>query len=157
MRRFIIEIFVFTLISMLCFSLFGRDWQDEQHVWDEEKGEWVVKNKAHGRVVDNGNENMEGKKFVPPSEEWARFLPKNVRYGKRPATEWEISKAKHKLWVKEILTARAMQEAEQRRQLIAYRRATGWYAARRNAGLQHGRQAYNLHMSNVYRGYRNGY
>ena len=158
MWRFILEVIVFSLISMLCFSAFGQNWQDEEHVWDEEKQEWVVKNKAHGRVVNNGNEKIEGEKFVPPSEEWARFLPANVRRGKRPPTEWEISKAKHKLWVKEIMTARAMQEAEQRRQLLAYRRATGWYDARRNAGLRHGRQSYNLYMSTIYRGYyRNGY
>ena len=158
MWRFILEVIVFSLISMLCFSAFGQNWQDEEHVWDEEKQEWVVKNKAHGRVVNNGNEKIEGEKFVPPSEEWARFLPANVRRGKRPPTEWEVSEAKRKLWFKEIRTARAMQEAEQRRQLLAWRRATGWYDARRNAGLRHGRQSYNLYMSTIYRGYyRNGY
>jgi len=33
--------------------------------------------------------------------------------------------------------------------LIAHRRATGWYAARRNAGLQQGRSAFNMHMQTL--------
>jgi len=57
MRRFILEVFIFTMISMLCFSVFGQNWQDEDHVWDEEKQEWVVKNKAHGRVVNVEDDN----------------------------------------------------------------------------------------------------
>jgi len=146
MLRFII----FTVISTICFSVYGQNWQDEQHVWDEEKQEWVVKNEAHGRVVDNGppqKEVDEGARFAPPAEEWSRFLPLNVRNGKRQATNWEISEAQRKLWAKQVMRQRAVAKAEQRRQLIAYRRATGWYAARRNAGLQYGASAYNYHMS----------
>ena len=138
-------------ISTSCLPVYGQNWQDEEHVWDEDKQEWVVKNKAHGRVEAQPQKKTRERPYdhVP----WGKYLSWNVRFGKREPTQREIERAKHKLWVKEVMTARAMQEAEQRKQLLAYRRATGWYAARRNAGLQQGRQAYNLHMSNVYRYY----
>ena len=46
MRQFIVEIIIFTILSMICFSIYGDDWRDEEHVWNEEKKEWViVKNK----------------------------------------------------------------------------------------------------------------
>jgi hypothetical protein len=158
MRRFILEIFIFTLISMLCFSVYGQNWQDEEHVWSEEKGRFEVHNRAHGRVANapvKAERNDVGK-FEPPSEEWSRYLPWTVRYGKREATSWEIREAQRKLWAKGILTQRAMARGEQRRQLIAYRKVSGWYAARRGAGLQHGAGAYNHHMS-FYNGGGYGY
>ena len=143
---------------MLCFSVFGQDWQDEQHVWDEDKGKWVVKNEAHGRVADAPvkAERNDAGRFEPPSEEWSRYLSSNVRRGHRQATDWEIREAQRKLWAKGIMTQRAMARGEQRRQLIAYRKASGWYASRRNAGLQHGAGAYNHHMS-FYNGGGYGY
>ena len=131
-------------------TAYGQNWQDEQHVWNEEKGKWEVTNKAHGRVADapvRRAERNDAGKFEPPSEEWSRYLPRNVRKGNRPATDWEIREAQRKLWAKGVMTQRAMARAEQRRQLIADRRASGWYAARRDAGLQHGAGAYNHHMS----------
>jgi hypothetical protein len=134
MRRFILEIFIFTLISMFCFSVFGQNWQDENMVWDEEKGEWVVTNRAHGRV--NVEEEAGEKVKIPrirPYEHlaWGRYLPKNVRYGKREPSEWEISEAKRKLWVKKKLTERAQKKKAERENLLAARRASGWYDYRR--------------------------
>ena len=41
MRRFILEIVIFTLVSMLCFSVFADDWEDTQYVWDKDKGRMV--------------------------------------------------------------------------------------------------------------------
>jgi len=153
MRRFTIEVIIFTLISMLCFSAFGQNWQDEEHVWDEEKQEWVVKNKAGGRVTNTppekgSQDNVRTRPFE--GEPWERYLPRNVKYGKREPTQRELSEAQRKLWVKQVRTQRAMQEAEQRRQLMAHRRATGWYDARRNAGLQQGAGAYNMHMQTLH-------
>ena len=132
MRTFILEIVIFTLISMLCFSVYGQGWQDEDHVWNEEKGEWEIHNKARVPAANvRKEEGWEMGKFPVYTEEWARYLPSSVRLGKRAATSWEISEAQRRLWVKQILTQRAMAKSEQRRQLIAYRKATGWYAARR--------------------------
>ena len=163
MRGFILEIVIFTLISMFCLNLFGQNWQDEQHVWNEETGEWEVNNKAHGRVND-APESVQAIRTRPYDDvPWGRYLPKNVRYGKRPPTSWELSEAQRKLWAKEIRTVRAMQESERRRQLIAHRKATGWYAARRSGGYNPG---YNtmlmMHMQSVNNyvnggGYRRGY
>jgi len=128
MRRFILGVIIFTLMSMFCFSVFGKDWRDEEHIWNEEKGRFEVHNKAHGRIVEEKRREV---KFQPPTEEWARYLPSSVRYGKREATEREIERAQEKLWIKEMITVRAMKKAEDRRQLIQYRKASGWYAARR--------------------------
>lgn len=154
MRRFTIGFVIFTV---LCSTVFGQNWQDENMVWDEEKQEWVVSNRAHGRVNADEGEGEGAKVRIRPYDhlEWGRYLPVNVRYGKREPTEWELSEAKRKLWVKKVLTQRAMKEAEERKKLLAYRRATGWYGARYNAGIQHGGKAYNLHMNSIraYRGY----
>jgi hypothetical protein len=62
MYRFVVEIIVFTLITMFCLSVFGQNWQDEEHVWDEEKQEWVVKNKAHGRVTNGEGDSKPARK-----------------------------------------------------------------------------------------------
>ena len=114
---------------MFCFSVLGQDWRDEDMVWDEDKGEWVVQNKVV--VPAPHNENAGNHDMVPQyTEEWARYLPRTVRYGKRAATNWEISEAKRKLWAKEMITVRAMQRSEQRRQIVAHRKATGWHSKR---------------------------
>jgi len=159
MQRFVVEIIVFTVISTFCLSVFGQNWQDEEHVWNEDKGRFEVHNKAHGRVVDNGppqKEVGEGARFAPPTEEWARFLPRTVRYGKREATSWEISEAQRKLWVKHVMAQRSAAKAAQRRQLIAYRKATGWYASRRAGGNSHGWMM-QMHMNSVNRYVGGGY
>ncbi len=146
---------------MMCISVFGQNWQDEQHVWNEEKGKWEIQNRAHGRAApENGPVGQLVEKERPfAGEPWEKYLSSRVRNGERPPTQWELEEAQRKLWAKHVRTQRAMYKSEQRRQLIANRRATGWYADRRNAGLQHGSRAYNLHMSNVnsYRGVSNGY
>ncbi len=142
---------------MVCISVFGQNWQDEKMEWDEEKQEWVVTNRAHGRVnaEDDGIEERKVRNRPYDHLPWGRYLAWNVRSGKREPTQREIERAKHKWEVKQILTARAMKEAEERKKLLAYRRATGWYGARYNAGIQHGGKAYNLHMNSIraYRGY----
>jgi len=148
MRKFILEVVIFTLISMLCFSVYGQGWQDEEHVWNEDKGRFEVHNKAV--VPAQPNRDMNNDRFIPQyTEEWARYLPKTVRYGKRAATSWEISEAQRKLWAKEILTVRAMKKAEQRRQLIAYRKASGWYAARRSGAHSYGNSLLRAHVMSV--------
>lgn len=148
----------------MCISVFGQNWQDENHVWNEEKGEWEVDNKAGGRVTNTIPENSPVGQMLErerpfAGEPWEKYLSRRVRNGERPPTQWELEEAQRKLWAKHVRTQRAMYKSEQRRQLIANRRATGWYADRRNAGLQHGYGAYNLHMNNVnsYRGGYNGY
>ena len=130
MRHFILEVFIFTLIPMVCI---GQDWQDEKMEWDEEKGEWVVTNRAWGRV-NADDEEGEGKKVrnrpydhVP----WGRYLAITVRNGKREPSAWEIDRAKRKLEVKKKLVARAQKEAAERKSLLAARRASGWYDYRR--------------------------
>jgi hypothetical protein len=163
MRQFIVEILVTLIILVLlgcifCIPGYGQDWQDEQHVWNEEKGEWEVENRAGGRVTNTdsrtqSNENVRNRPFE--GEPWGKYLPKNVRYGKRPPTEWELKEAQRKLWANHIIKQRAYQKAQARRELIAYRKATGWYAARRNAGLQQGASAYNMHMQTVSAGMNN--
>lgn len=144
-----------------CFGVFGQDWQDEEHVWDEGKQQWVVKNKAGGRVVNVDKDPQAGDNFQVPDEEWARFLPLSVRSGKRAPTDWEVSEAQRKLWAKEILTQRAVERAEKRRQLIAYRKSSGWYAARRSGyhsrGLSWPMQMHVQSVSNYYGGGRYGY
>ena len=150
MRGFIIEIIVFTLIAMFCFSVFGQDWQDENHVWDEEKGEWVVKNRAGGRVTNTDTQiqpNITSRPFE--GQPWEKYLSKNVKYGRRAPTEWELNEAKRKLWANQVIKQRGAQKAQERRNIMAHRKATGWYAARRNAGLQQGAGAYNMHMQTV--------
>ena len=142
----IISSFVFMVL--FCDICSGQDWKDEQHVWDEEKGKWVVSNKAHGRVVEKPANNA-----VRPfaGEPWERYLPKNVKYGKRQATQYEIDEAQRKLWAKGILQQRAAEKSEARRKLIAHRRASGWYGQRHSQGLNFGASAYNRHMQNVSR------
>ena len=144
----------------MCLSAFGQGWEDEQHVWNEEKGKWEVNNKAvvpapqenKGRDLPNEHHEIDA--------EWARFLPLSVRKGKRQPTLWEVSEAQRKLWAKEVLTKRAMEEADRRRKLIAYRRATGWYDARRNANHWNAGMMLNNHINNVSRfmgGYNGSY
>lgn len=147
---------------MLCFSVFGQDWQDEQHVWDEDKGKWVVKNEAHGRIAEDGPVGglLADRERPYYGEPWERYLSKSVKYGKREATQWELDEAKRKLWAKEVMTFRAMQRAEQRRQLIASRKASGWYAARRSGSHAYGNWMLNAHMqavNNYINGGRRGY
>lgn len=122
----------------------AQNWQDEEHVWNEEKGKFEVHNKAHGRVVEEKKGDF---KFEPPTEEWARYLPRTVRYGKREATQWEIKEAQRKLWAKEIITVRAMQKANDRRKLMAYRKSVGWYAARRSGS--YAGWSMQIHVNNV--------
>jgi hypothetical protein len=136
MRQFILEVFIFTLITMLCISVFGQNWQDEKMEWDEEKGEWVVTNPARGRInaddEEEGGENAKIPRIRPYDHvPWGRYLSWNVRLGKREPTQREIERAKHKWEVKQILTARAMKEAAERKRLLAARRASGWYDYRR--------------------------
>lgn len=149
MRGFIIEIIVFTLIAMFCFSVFGQDWQDEEHVWNEETGEWEVENRVGGRVVNTepSQENTSSRPFK--GQPWEKYLSKNVKYGKRPPTEWELNEAQRKLWASQVMKERAAIKGQQRRDLIAHRKATGWYADRRNAGLAFGASAHNMTMQHV--------
>lgn len=138
MQRFILEVVIFTVISMICFSVFGQpvqDWQDEEHIWNEDKGEWEIHTKDSALRMEK--DKREGIKSSY-TEEWARYLPKSVRSGKRWATEKEIERAQEKLWIKEMMTVRAMKKAEDRRQLIKYRKATGWYGARRSGSHARG-------------------
>ena len=139
MRELIVGLIVFGLVC----SSNAQNWQDEEHVWNEEKGEWEVRNKAHGRIDEKpGNDRVTVRPFA--GQPWERYLSKSVKYGKREPTQWELEEAQRKLWAKQVRIQRSMQEAERRRQVIAHRKATGWYAARRNAGLQHGAGAYNM-------------
>ena len=150
MRRFILEIFIFTLISMLCFSVFGQNWQDEEHVWSEEKGRFEVHNKAHGRTVNSEPQiqsNITSRPFK--GEPWEKYLAITVRQGKRPPTGWEINEAQRKLWANQVMKERAAIKGQQRRDIMAHRKATGWYAARRNAGLAFGASAHNMTMKHV--------
>ncbi len=152
MWRFILEVIVFSLISMLCFSVFGQNWQDEEHVWDEERQEWVVQNRAQGRIAEDGPVGgflaNEARPYY--GQPWERYLSKNVKYGRRDATPWELSEAKRKLWAKEMMVYRSMERAQERRRIMAYRKSTGWYAARRSGGYN---PAYNgmlmMHMQSV--------
>jgi len=135
---------------MLCFSAFGQDWQDEEHVWNEEKGEWEVKNKAGGRITNTDTQiqsNITSRPFE--GQPWEKYLSKNVKYGRRAPTEWELNEAQRKLWANQVIKQRGAQKAQERRNIIAHRRATGWYADRRNAGLQQGAGAYNMHMQTL--------
>lgn len=128
----------------------AQNWQDEEHVWDEEKQKWVVNNKGHGRVVNNPG--AEKGQFEPPTEEWAKYLPRTVRYGYREAKEWEIKEAQRKLWAKTILSQRAALKAEQRRQLMHWRKVTGWHAKRSaNAFAAGPVMQYHMKTSGYYR------
>ena len=137
MWRFIIEILVTLIVVVLlgcvfCIPGYSQNWQDEQHVWNEEKGEWEVKNKARGRAdVEEAQPPTQKRPYV--GEPWAKYLSRNVRYGKREPSEWEINEAQRKHWANQALKERGRQKAEQRRQTIAYRKATGWYDKRRQA------------------------
>ena len=152
------------MISMLCFSVFGDDWRDEAMVWDEDKGEWVTVNKPRDepqRKRDNRNDranfNMGGNAWNGAAGTgWHRHLPRDVRLGKRQPTVWEVEKAQAVERAREFMRNKAQIEKRRREQLIKYRRATGWYTQRRNAGLQQGAGAYNMHMQNV-RKYIYGY
>jgi hypothetical protein len=42
----------FGIVVLLSASVQAQNWQDEEHVWNEEKGKWEVSNKAGGRVAD---------------------------------------------------------------------------------------------------------
>ena len=139
MISFIARVIIFALISMLCFTVFGQGlWENE--IWNEEKGEWEIQNKAKVPEADGGNVQ-----FPVYTEEWARYLPSTARNGKRPATAWELREAQRKLWVKEIRTMRAMASSQQRRELIAYRKVSGWYGARR-AGNHSGGLSWAMQM-----------
>jgi len=138
--------FVFSVICTLCFNVSAEDWQNEQHVWNEDKGKWEIRNEA---FVPAPNKGVGGNGVVPEyTEEWAKYLPRTVRYGKREATSWEIKEAQRKLWVKLVLQQRAMQKAEARRKLIAYRKSVGWYASRRSGGYGLG-WSMQMHVNNV--------
>lgn len=136
-------------ISTSCLPVYGQNWQDEEHVWNEEKGRFEVHNKAHGRVDAQPQKKTIERHFddVP----WGRYLSKSVRNGQRPPTSWEIAEAQRKLWAKEVMAQRAMAKSEQRRQLIAYRKATGWYGARRNGNHNAISWPMQMHMSSVNR------
>ena len=150
MRRFVLEVVIFTLISMICFSVFGQpvqDWQDEDMVWNEKKGEWETHNKV--RIPAPADRNGGNAQFPVYTDEWARYLPRSVRLGQREASQYHLSEAKRKLWAKEIITARAMEESERRRQLIAYRKASGWYGARRGGAHNYGNSLLRAHVMAV--------
>ena len=155
MRRFILEIFIFTLISMLCFSVFGQNWQDEKHVWNEEKGRFEVHNRAQGRA--NDVPEMGERIRVRPYDDvpWGKYLSKNVRYGNREPSAWEISEAQRKLWAKGVLHSRAAKKAAERRSLIASRKSSGWYHSRYVGGSNHS-WPMQVHVGSVM-GYRYGY
>jgi hypothetical protein len=163
MWRLILEVIVLALIALFCLSAIRRasaqNWQDERHVWNEKKGRFEVENPASGRKMFGGDGDKKAKEFLGSptkyTQEWARYLPRTVRYGKREATSWEISEAQRKLWAKGVIQQRAMQKAAQRRQLITHRKMSGWYDARYKQGISHGSGAYNLHMQSV--GNRYGY
>ena len=155
MRRFILEIVIFTLISMFCFSVFGQNWQDENMVWDEEKGKWVVTNKAHGRV-NVGEEKGEKTRNRPYDHlPWGKYLSKNVRYGNREPSAWEISEAQRKLWAKSVLHSRAAKKSAERRSLMASRKSSGWYHAR-YVGVSNHSWPMQVHVGGVM-SYRYGY
>lgn len=169
--------FIFMYISARIAT--GADWEEEDMVWDEDKQEFVfTEKKGKDKKKDNKNRDEDGwviggkrndatnqspsrggtgtvTTSQPPKDSWESHLPRNVRNGKRNATEWEIKEAHRKHWAKGVRTQRAMAESQQRKQLIAHRKATGWYAARRNAGLQQGAGAYNMHMQMVSNGMNN--
>jgi len=152
MRQFILEVIIFTLITMVCISVFGQNWQDENHVWNEEKGEWEVENKAGGRVLpENGplSKMLDNEARPYYGELWEKYLPKVVRQGKREATPRELSEAQRKLWAKNVRIQRAMQESQRRRNVIAHRKATGWYGARRAGNHQGLSWPMQMHMQSV--------
>ena len=140
MRGFILEVIVFTLVSMFCFSVFGDDWRDEDMVWDEDKGEWVTVDKPRSepqkkkdKIKDRANFNMGGNAGLGVGgTDWYKYLPRVVRMGERQPTDWEIEKAKRKMQAKKILQQRAKLKAQQRQQLIHQRKMSGWYGARRS-------------------------
>lgn len=153
MRQFIIEILVTLIVLVLlgcifCIPGYGQDWQDEEHVWNAERGEWEVRNRAVVPAAQT-NQNV----AIPIyTQEWARYLPSTVRQGRRQATPREISEAQRKLWAKEIITARAMLRSQQRRELMAYRRATGWHYKRSQNAFAPG-PALRYHMNTSGYGY----
>ena len=122
-------------------------------LWDEEKGEWITVTKESAIEIKEDKENAR-RAIIRSSyaEEWARYLPSSVRSGKREATDWEVWEAKRKLYAKEMLTVRAMKRAEDRRQLIEYRKATGWYSNRSRNAFAPG-PALRIHMNSSGYGY----
>jgi hypothetical protein len=164
MWRFIIEILVTLIVVVLlgcvfCIPAYSQNWQDEEHVWSEEKGRFEVHNRAHGRTVNSEPQiqsNITSRPFK--GQPWEKYLSRNVKYGKRPANDWEIEEAQRKLWANGVIKQRAAVKGQQRRDLMAHRKATGWYAQRRAAGLAHGNSAANMHMqvvsTSMYRAYQ---
>jgi len=141
----------------------GADWEEENMTWDEDKQEFVfTEKKDEDKKKDNKNRDEDGwviggkrngatnppppQRATRPQHSWERYLPNTVRLGKREATQWEITEAQRKHWAKGVQTQRAMAKSQQRANLIAYRKATGWYAQRR-AGPGNG--IANMHIQAV--------
>ena len=120
------------IILALCLPVYGQNWQDEEHVWNEETQQWDVRNRAGGRTLpeDGPVSQMLTRPRPFAGYPWERYLPKSVQRGRREPTSRELAEAERKLWAKEVITQRAMAKAEQRRQLIASRKASGWYSRR---------------------------
>ena len=150
MRKLTFGLIIFCVVR----TASGQNWQDEEHVWNEDEGKWEVKNRAGGRIEANvGNAKKTNRPFA--GEPWERYLSKSVKYGKREPSEWEISEAKRKLWAKSVMQQRSAKRAEERRTLIAARRATGWYDHRRTGNHAYGNWLLQQHMraATAYRGY----
>lgn len=141
-------------ILILSFMLCGADWRDENMVWDEEKQKWVTVENPRSE-----EEKKEDAKFdrvqwsysspgagMPPLPSWEYYLPKSVKRGQRQATQSETLAAQRKHYARVLRTKRAMAEAERRRQVMAYRKATGWYDARRSRGSQMSSWVLQSHM-----------
>lgn len=149
MRKLTFGLIIFCVVC----TASGQSWQDEEHVWNEEKGKWEVINKAGATVTNVEPSSHTAIKNRPfEGEPWEKYLSKNVKYGRRAPSEWELNEAKRKYSANEALKERGRQKAEERKQIIAYRRATGWYDERRNAGLYQGTGAYRMFVGyNQYR------
>ena len=157
MRGLIVDILLFAIITFLCISVFGEDWRDENMVWDEEKQKWVTVENPRSE-----EEKKEDAKFdkvqwsysspgagMPPIPSWEYYLPKSVKRGERKATQSETLTAQRKHYARVLRTKRAMAEAERRRQVMAYRKATGWHDARRNRGAEISSWVLQGHMNSV--------
>ena len=144
-------------VLILSFMLCGADWRDEEMVWDERTQKWVTSDK-----IRTDEEKKEDAKFdrvewsymspepgLPPLPTWEYYLPKSVKRGIREATEYETMLAQRKHYAKVLRTKRAIAEAERRRQVMAHRKATGWYDARRSRGSQMSSWVIQGHMSRV--------
>ena len=162
LRRFVIEILVtiivvFLLGCVFCIPAFSDDWRDEKMVWDESTQKWITSDN-----IRTEEEKKEDAKFdrvqwsymppepgLPPLPTWEYYLPKSVKRGNRQATEYEIMVAQRKHYAKVLRTKRSIAESERRRQLMAHRKATGWYDARRNRGAQLSSWALQGHVNRV--------